>query len=1007
MATTTEILHNSPALHSLKRDQLVKLCKLHQLKANGKNVELIERLKEHAKQLPPHLDDGDKENQDDQDEEMSDDQDTVFKPDMARPSEQWEVVMEDIEEVDEPASRNATMTSMKSGMKTSAGEFGTNSSKTSVTSSIRALASSLGIKRALSTSKSNGSIASSSSMPASRDNELDKYARPYSALPPSQDPPLTDHFKFSTPDASMVTDKDDDSMSKPVPGDPSRPGIPAPPNARLSTGEGLTTTVRLVSIPNMTSENLMSPPKLPAFQTSFDIVMSPGGASSSNVWPPNSPGTTPAIPGRLYPAVPREDYASFSSLANKHSKIPTINFDSPAPPSTKKINLPSNVPQDIFSPMRPPASSRNKPKESLPRSEPFLFGSPLPQHRLSNHDFGQAAASVLEEMNKRLVEQGVKPVDKDILQKQNSDVFGSAINPASKPAPVADRFAKAHEAAFNKMDSITNHYAAKRGPPASKKRKSDVLGHGPTPGAKRKSSVASHTGTRVISNGVRKNMGIPGGFGDDEEEEEEEDPADRRSSKRIRIAENQDIHKGKRVSLAPTTVPEKSTEELEKDERRRSALKKKIEARRRSSRGRASLGKAAIHVKAKPSRFGFLSSAKSLVKNVWNMGAGGSSTKHAPPSNIPVPKAALKPAPPPTVAAPKPPSIGLGPPPVQNLKHPGTNRVSSSNSLLKPEVRPRTASAATANTTASNSSRSRSPIPSFSPQTGRANSVTANTAGSRMSTAASRARNSSLTGASSMGARTSIHPQTAASSMGTRKSSGNALNTGPSPPSKAQFKRPSSTLLAPTASSLAKRTSIASARKSNPLSSPSNHAPSSPQSPRGKIFSKPVNSGTFGVLSPSSIPTPIRDAQAMPSLTTAAANLMNITSPVPSSVPPKPRALIAKKPRISRSKVIAKLGDKRVASASGSSQAAGLTSPKAVKSGKVRSSVGNGVRKSAGGRSSMGGKDTVVMSAKKRIRKSEFARRQSAAVAGRAANAGPSRRSLGVGLGNRMDVDDD
>ena len=43
MATTTQILFNSPALHSLKRDQLVKLCKIHSIKANGKNSDLIDR----------------------------------------------------------------------------------------------------------------------------------------------------------------------------------------------------------------------------------------------------------------------------------------------------------------------------------------------------------------------------------------------------------------------------------------------------------------------------------------------------------------------------------------------------------------------------------------------------------------------------------------------------------------------------------------------------------------------------------------------------------------------------------------------------------------------------------------------------------------------------------------------------------------------------------------------------------------------------------------------------
>ncbi|GAA5882936.1 hypothetical protein JCM16303_006661 [Sporobolomyces ruberrimus] len=45
------ILSNSPALHALKRQQLVQLAKQYGLKASGKNVELIERLKQHGKDL--------------------------------------------------------------------------------------------------------------------------------------------------------------------------------------------------------------------------------------------------------------------------------------------------------------------------------------------------------------------------------------------------------------------------------------------------------------------------------------------------------------------------------------------------------------------------------------------------------------------------------------------------------------------------------------------------------------------------------------------------------------------------------------------------------------------------------------------------------------------------------------------------------------------------------------------------------------------------------------------
>jgi len=47
-------------------------------------------------------------------------------------------------------------------------------------------------------------------------------------------------------------------------------------------------------------------------------------------------------------------------------------------------------------------SSKQKECVGIPRSEPFLFGSPLPKYSVSKKVFDTAAASVLEEMNKRL-----------------------------------------------------------------------------------------------------------------------------------------------------------------------------------------------------------------------------------------------------------------------------------------------------------------------------------------------------------------------------------------------------------------------------------------------------------------------------------------------------------------------------------------------------------------------------------------------------------------------------
>lgn len=330
--------------------------------------------------------------------------------------------------------------------------------------------------------------------------------------------------------------------------------------------------------------------------------------------------------GRLYPVIPLEDMALIAATKPAPEATPEDDVDMPGglpaespvvakatparqsgPPSTATPK-PTDAP-DIFSPMRPPGTGDGKARPlPIPRSEPFLFGSPLPRHSLSNKEFGDAAASVLEEMNKRLAAAGVAKADKGLIdgkagegvQSRFADVFGAGTNSADgkshQRTGSADRFAKAHEEAFSKMDSIANHYAARRGAnpaasaaPGSKKRKSDALGIGPAPGTKRKSSVA---GARVISNGVRKKMGVPGGFEDDEDNaEEEEDAADRRSSKRIRTNAGEDVHKGKRVSIAPSS----DAEELKK-QKERDAIRRKLDAnkaRRRSSRGRVSVsGKA-------------------------------------------------------------------------------------------------------------------------------------------------------------------------------------------------------------------------------------------------------------------------------------------------------------------------------------------------------------------------------------------------------------------------------
>src|SRR5882762_10209394 len=112
MSETTQILFNSPALRSLKRDQLIKLCKIHSIKASGKNVDLINRLKQRAQTLAaadlltvttqsdhtPEMDAGE-----DMDSEIEIDREdtgchSFLRSGAERPSEPWEMVIEKVAE---------------------------------------------------------------------------------------------------------------------------------------------------------------------------------------------------------------------------------------------------------------------------------------------------------------------------------------------------------------------------------------------------------------------------------------------------------------------------------------------------------------------------------------------------------------------------------------------------------------------------------------------------------------------------------------------------------------------------------------------------------------------------------------------------------------------------------------------------------------------------------------------------------------------------------------------
>ncbi|KAJ7481732.1 hypothetical protein FB451DRAFT_1444257 [Mycena latifolia] len=900
MSTTTQILFNSPALHSLKRDQLVKLCKIHSIKANGKNVELVERLKTHAKSLPNDSplsvafrseQEGAPETQDDEEGEES-----VLgeKPSMPRPSSQWELVMDSIMEEVEESSSQGTLSSLKSGS-TLTGEFGTGSSSskstTTVSSSIRAFASSLGLKRNATggssstrsvnftaSSKASSNLLSSFPLPPRTDtvDELSKNSTPYDALPPpSLEGLQTDHFTFDTTDPAAIAANLNPTLgTAPLPGHTLRPGIPAPINARLSLGlaprtpskQGPTTTIRLVSFgstaaaPTTTMPPPGDTPNLKPFKTTFDLDL-------------GSPSAPAAFPVSLYPALPAsppmDDAARRMSLEASGAADADEEGDAPMPGAFA-----------FGAPATPP--------KTAPR---FVFGSPSPQaapfsFTVASPDAAtkaKLAAEVLEEMNRRVFGEGGPPLTPPAPAREIRPLGSAKKGGAGGTA--AGRFDKAHEQAFGRMESIAD-VAAKR------------------QGLKRKSSAAS---VRVASE-------------------------EQGRGKRVRVDE-----KGN----AGADEPEKKQDRTEQE---KEAVRRKLEisrARRRSSaaaggarRASGRVSGAGVLLKPKPTRgrFGFFAGAAKLVQGVWG--------KKTPAPLAPTPASSSSSLPKPVASTAKPPPVlgKMAPPPVPSA----TN--ANSKGLRAPSMR------SVASTRSTAAGRARSPLPpSFAP-------TPSGTASSRATAASSaRTRNSSIAGASSVGTRTS----SAAGSMGTRPSSlrVGSLGTRGSVSSASSTvdsarARPVSRLLAPTASSLAKM----------------NGSPS--PSALTAVLEKQDGSASANVLG--AITNSAEPGSA------AADGGAKGKAKAKERLLPAP----GRKPRISRSRVIAKLASQRVAS--GSSVASASSAASARKSfggGRTRSSLGAKVQ-----RGSLGGMKNAhglsgALDAKKRARQSEYyARRKSRAV---------------------------
>ncbi|KZT08096.1 uncharacterized protein LAESUDRAFT_75277 [Laetiporus sulphureus 93-53] len=357
------------------------------------------------------------------------------------------------------------------------------------------------------------------------------------------------------------------------------------------------TTIRLIS---HDTDHAPSPPQLAPSMTTFDSAL---GSSRSHTPPASKIQVWRASPTqgeRLYPSIPYEDIQSLQSFvvpkpaevkgrnggvsADKGLDMPgslTFPADKPSPTDQSQPQAVTTTStalagtSNVLSPALKPNTSPSK-KETLgiPRSRPFIFGSPLSKHSPSNTDFGKAAASVLEEMKKRLAEQKAQKGASEQKPFTERVARSRAVVEQGQQAGSTDRFAKVHEQTFSKMAPITSHYAARRVMlPESKKRDLATLGAGSAPGVQRKNdSVASALA-----------MHGSGANGD-------EDAGDRRLSKRMRTTDATDVHEGKSISLEPDAV----TADTRQKQRERDAIRRKVDTRRRSSWDKTSPGRKAI-----------------------------------------------------------------------------------------------------------------------------------------------------------------------------------------------------------------------------------------------------------------------------------------------------------------------------------------------------------------------------------------------------------------------------
>ncbi|KAG8907337.1 hypothetical protein FRB99_004584 [Tulasnella sp. 403] len=580
--SSSEILLNSAALHSLKRSQLTKLCKRYGLKATGKNVDIIERLQEYAKSLSDReitsfdiptsdlLEDGFE--LEDEDEESSPVKATRI--DIATPrasgrtSEPWSIIEGDSREEENIIPGQSSRKSPFS-LSVSMGEFGSDSAGTSknnsVGSSIKAFASTL--KRAASQSLLS-KHSSSHSLQSGSLPEHDLFADSYQSPSPSPEPELPLPSTYC-PDPVLAS-----------------------------------SSIRL--IPSCGDLNKLAASGEPTSSASLGSVDDPVEAELD-------PDSSHKRASSIYPELPEFARANIEAagVSITPGGFPSFAFD---------------------------ASSPSSPNVALANWE----GSSHPTAASPPDNAAKAAttAAILDEMNRRMgVTAGVEgAITLSIFDRQGPLFSGNPITGPVLPRG-AERFEKSHQGMFNQMDSIVNHWAAKRPPTKARKSlgKTRPSGSGrirsslsATPAAAKRRSRASMAGQRVI----RPSTLVP----------EKKAPvssvqnsgASKPSPSHIApiAANNPQLEATrKQVTIStPTTDVDMFDASSTKPVlvvRPGGAEKKRLDqakARKRSSLGRASTGKATIVGSTKSASGGlaskFLKSSAKLVKSVWGAATG-------------------------------------------------------------------------------------------------------------------------------------------------------------------------------------------------------------------------------------------------------------------------------------------------------------------------------------------------------------------------------------------------